>query len=425
MASLDIASLEKRIDNIFQEHTQRWRRHIHAHPDLSNVEIPTADYIEKELRAIDTEGILKIRRLLPNAVVVDLVGRGGEGPIIALRSDHDALPILEKSGETFSSTKPGIMHACGHDSHTAMNMSAVVLLLSEVNRIRGTVRFVFQPAEEACGAHEGGARPLIAAGVLDGVKMIFGLHMCPDKGYPTGTVGIRCGTMLHSADTVMITLRGPGGHSSQPYNTVDLVAAAAAILSTLPTMVTRRFAAPLTPLLTICSVHTNTTACNVIPTEVVIKGTLRTTDPHVQEQAKKCIPELAEHIFYALYPEAKAKRDAGLDEDISCGQVEALMLEGTPCTVNHPDAYNITAKHLPLFLGGQDKVHVMQYPLPPSEDFAEYALKIPANFSLIGSRNEGKGCIHALHSDLFKLDEEAMKVGVKVHYAHIYTLLMV
>lgn len=422
MTSLDISLLEKKIEKIFQEHTVRWRRHIHAYPDLSNAEIPTADYIEKELRAIDQGGLLKIRRLIPNAVVVDLQGRGGDGPMMALRSDHDALPIHEVTGEPFCSTKPGVMHACGHDSHTAMNMSAVVLLMSEVDRLRGTVRFIFQPAEEACGANEGGAKPLIAAGVLEGVKMVFGLHMCPDVGYPTGTVGIRCGTMLHSADTVMITLKGPGGHSSQPHHTVDLVAAAAHILSTLPTLVTRRFLASLTPLLTICSVHTNTTACNVIPTELTIKGSLRTTDPKVQEEARRLIPELAESIFYGLYPDARAKR--GDVVDISCGRVEAQILEGTPCTVNHPDAYAITAKLLPSLLESPEKVRVMTHPLPPSEDFAEYALRVPSNFSLIGCRNEGKGCDHELHSDRFKLDEEAMKVGIKVHYGHIYSLLI-
>eukprot|EP00796_Vickermania_ingenoplastis_P009366 gene9366-6586_t len=405
MPPINIPALDKKVEAIFQEHTVRWRRHIHANPDLSYEEGPTADYIESELRAMDPAGLLEIRRLLPTAVVADLRGGGGEGPLIALRSDHDALPLNEETDEPFKSTKPGVMHACGHDSHTAMLLSAVMLLLGEVDRLRGGVRFIFQPAEEDCFSG-GGAKPLIEAGVLDGVKMIFGIHMEPGVGYPTGTVVLRKGTLFHSTDAFSLTFTGPGGHASQPHNTVDLVVASSQVVTTLMTMVTRCFPASLAPVLTICSSQTNTTAFNIVPTRLLMKGTLRAKDDGIRADVQRRMKEVVAGVASTL--------GAAADLEFS---------SGVPCTVNHPDAYAVTEAAV-RHMFGDDRIVHLPHVFPPSEDFAYYAAQIPGNYALIGSYNEAKGCTRYLHSGGFKLDEEAMKTGIKVHYGNIASLLM-
>eukprot|EP00796_Vickermania_ingenoplastis_P009379 gene9379-6598_t len=400
MPPIDIPALDKKVEAIFQEHTVRWRRHIHANPDLSYEEGPTADYIESELRAMDPAGLLEIRRLLPTAVVADLRGGGGEGPLIALRSDHDALPLNEETDEPFKSTKPGVMHACGHDSHTAMLLSAVMLLLGEVDRLRGGVRFIFQHAEEN-DEFGGGAKQLIEAGVLDGVKMIFGNHVWPSPDAPTGTVLMRSGTIFHSADNFTITLSGPGGHASQPHCTVDLVSVSSHILTSLQTMVTRCCPASVAPVLTISSVHTSTTAYNVIATSLEMKGTLRTTDNKVREEANRMLREVVASVAHSFGAE-----------------VVLEATPGVPCTVNHPVAF-ASALRASRALLGEEKVVLLERPCAPAEDFSLYGEVVPANFALIGTRNEAKKCVENLHSSCFRLDEEAMKTGIKVLYGNV------
>eukprot|EP00796_Vickermania_ingenoplastis_P009369 gene9369-6588_t len=406
MPPIDIPALDKKVEAIFQEHTVRWRRHIHANPDLSYEEGPTADYIESELRAMDPAGLLEIRRLLPTAVVADLRGGGGEGPLIALRSDHDALPLNEETDEPFKSTKPGVMHACGHDSHTAMLLSAVMLLLGEVDRLRGGVRFIFQHAEEK-GSAGGGAKPLIEAGVLDGVKMIFGIHVWPSPDAPTGTVVMRSGPMMSSADSYDIILTGPGGHASQPHCTVDLMAVAGHVLTSLQMMVTRRLPASLAPVLTICSAETSTSAYNVIPTSVKLRGTLRTTDNKVREDARRMMVEVIEGMAHAFGAEAEVQ--------FSCG---------VPVTVNHPEAFAVAHAVAKTVLKSESDVGLLPFAVGAAEDFSRYAQIIPGNYTFIGTFNEKKGCTAAVHSSHFKLDEEAMKVGIKMHYGTGAQLLM-
>eukprot|EP00796_Vickermania_ingenoplastis_P009364 gene9364-6584_t len=405
MPPIDIPALDKKVEAIFQEHTVRWRRHIHANPDLSYEEGPTADYIESELRAMDPAGLLEIRRLLPTAVVADLRGGGGEGPLIALRSDHDALPLNEETDEPFKSTKPGVMHACGHDSHTAMLLSAVMLLLGEVDRLRGGVRFIFQHAEEN-DEFGGGAKQLIEAGVLDGVKMIFGNHMMPLNDFPSGTVGLRHGTICSSADDFTITLTGPGGHASQPHSTVDLVSVSSHILTSLQTMVTRCCPASVAPVLTISSVHTSTTAYNVIATSLEMKGTLRTTELQVLADAKEGIQRVVESVAQSF--------GAG---------VRVIFMNGTPCTVNHPEGLAVSVRACRA-LFQPEKIYMIPYVSAGAEDFGRYLQHVPGNFVRIGSHCPAKGCVMPLHSSHFKLDEEAMKVGVKVLYGNVWVLLL-
>lgn len=419
---MDLHGLNEKVEALFHEHTLPWRRYLHAHPYLSTEELPTAEYIDAELHAvverfakthpdIDIDHVVQFHRFLPNSVVVDLTSGEGGGRKIGLRADIDALPITEASGESCSSTRCGVMHACGHDCHMAMLMSAIALLLDSLPQWRGTVRCIFQPAEEVCTSSGGGAPLLVEAGVLDGVEMIFGLHVNPVENTPTGTVGSRLGTVLHSGEGFKITLSGRGGHGAQPHLTSDLIAISGQIITGVQTMLTRCFPASLTPLLTICGIQTNSQLANVMPSQLEIVGTLRTIDDSVRLQAKAQLPNLVEHITRSFDSEAS--------------QAEAIVTftSGVGCTVNHPEAFKVSASAIKRVLGGEDKFVVLEKPLTPSEDFSVYASLIPGCFNLLGCFNAEKGCDGALHTPQVRIDEDSMKVGIKVHYGIVMEVL--
>ncbi|RNC60675.1 aminoacylase [Trypanosoma cruzi] len=216
-----------------QPEVVQWRRHIHENPYLAYEEQPTADYVASVLTAMPAP--LEIRRLTLNSVIADLRGGAGEGPIYALRADMDALPLQEESGEPFSSKRPGVMHACGHDAHTAMLLGAVKVLCQVKDKIRGTVRFIFQHAEEVIPS---GAKQLVQLGVLEGVKMIFGLHV--SAATPAGKISTRSGTLYGACNDFDIVIKGAGGHASQPELCTDPIVIAAEVVMGLQTIVSRR-----------------------------------------------------------------------------------------------------------------------------------------------------------------------------------------
>lgn len=396
--------LNDAVDSVFDQVVQ-WRRHIHAYPDLSLHEEPTADYVASELRKLDVEGkYLKITRPLPNSVLVDVKGHAGEGPIIALRADMDALPLQEKTGEEFASTKPGVMHACGHDSHTAMLMGAVMLLLRDANRMRGTVRCIFQPSEELA---PGGAKPLIEAGCMEGVSMVFGEHMLPSDGHTTGRVVLRRGPIMGSSDDFVITVRGRGGHASTPYLGVDPTPIACEVVTALQNLITRRIPASKAPVLTVSTIMSSGDSYNVITDEVVLKGTLRCMDPEVQLQ----VPPLVDSCVAGITSAHGATCDV-------------QWIEGYRMTINSDEAVRVSEKALEMLGVPASDIVYLSAPLFGVEDFGEYARVAPGNYIGIGCQNEAKGCTASLHSSQFKLDEEAMKMGIKMHYGHIQELLM-
>lgn len=382
-------------DEVAQD-VSRWRQHIHANPDLSFHEQPTADYIATELANF---GPLELRRLTPNSVVAELRGNY-PGPVWALRADIDALPIQEDSGEAFSSCKPGVMHACGHDAHAAMLMGAAKVLCHFQDKLKGTVRFIFQHAEEV---PPGGAQELVNLGVLQDVEYIFGLHVMPDK--PTGTLSLKEGVFSASSDNFDIVITGKGGHGSMPQLCVDPIVIGAEIVSALQQIVARKLDPLHAPVLTIATFQSGE-SYNVIPNSAHLAGTLRTHNQQVREQ----VPQLMQQVVAGIVAAHGATFDIQWKPGYEIGN-------------NHARACEIARKVIDQNFPA-DTLQTVTTPLFGSEDFSSYQQHVPGCFIFIGSKNPAKGAVWNVHNPHFLLDEEAMKVGVKTHLSLVSQLFV-
>lgn len=365
----------------------RWRQHIHANPDLSFQEQATADYIAAELASF---GPLELRRLTPNSVVGELKGKL-PGPVWALRADIDALPIQEESGEAFSSCKPGVMHACGHDAHAAMLMGAAKVLCHFQDKLKGSVRFIFQHAEEV---PPGGAQELVNLGVLQDVEYIFGLHVMPDK--PTQTLSLKEGVFSASSDNFDIVITGKGGHGSMPHLCIDPIVIGAEIVSALQQIVARKLDPLHAPVLTIATFQSGE-SYNVIPNSAHLAGTLRTHNQKVREQ----VPQLMQQVISGIAAAHGASFDIQWQAGYAVGN-------------NHASACEIARKVIEENFPPQT-LHTVTTPLFGSEDFSSYQQHVPGCFIFVGCRNPDKGGVWNVHNPHFLLDEDAMKVGVKTH----------
>lgn len=373
----------------------RWRRHIHANPDLSFQETPTADYIAAELAKLPG---LEIGRPMENSVVALLKGEY-PGPTWALRADIDALPLQETSGETFASAKPGVMHACGHDAHAAMLMGAASVLCRLRDRLRGSIKFIFQPAEEV---PPGGARELVAGGVVDDVEHIFGLHMAPN--FPTGKIVLKEGVYVASSDNFDITISGRGGHGSVPHLCIDPLVIGAEMVMALQNVVARNIDPLKAPVLTVATFQAGD-SYNVIPDSARLAGTVRTHDAQVREQVQ--------HLMQRILSGVAAAH--GADCDIR-------WQEGYAVGNNHPEACGIAIDAIHRHFA-DGTLTMADAPLFGSEDFSSYQQKVPGAFLFIGCGNEEKGATRGLHNPNFRIDEDALAVGVKAHVALVSGLL--
>lgn len=373
----------------------RWRRHIHAHPELSFQEHNTADYIAGELSGF---GGLTLTRLTPNSVIADLKG-AHDGPRYALRADIDALPIQEENNEAFCSTVPGVMHACGHDAHAAMLLGAAKVLSQCQSMLHGSVRFIFQHAEEV---PPGGAQELVDLGVLDGVEKIFGLHVMPN--FPTGEVALKEGVFCASTDNFDITIEGKGGHGSMPHLCIDPVTIGAEVVLALQNVVSRRTDPLQVPVLTIATFQSGE-SYNVIPERVKLAGTLRTHHASVRQQ----VPQQMEQMIAGITAAHGARFTLTWTRGYASGN-------------NHPDACAIARKVVSDALGEQ-ALREMAHPLFGGEDFSSYQQKVPGCFLFIGSGNESIGATYGVHNPRFRLDEAALQIGVKLHVGFIQHLL--
>ncbi|AYU78455.1 putative N-acyl-L-amino acid amidohydrolase [Leishmania infantum JPCM5] len=383
-----------------QPEVVQWRRHIHEYPYVAYEEQPTADYVADVLSSMPAP--LDIRRLTPNSVVADLRGGAGEGPMYALRADMDALPLQEESGEPFSSKRPGVMHACGHDAHTAMLLGAVKVLCQMRDRIRGTVRFVFQHAEEVVPS---GAKQLVGLGVLDGVSMIFGLHV--DVMRPSGSIWCRMGTIMGACNDFDIVIRGAGGHASQPELCVDPILIASEVVANLQSVVSRRVSALKAPVLSITTFEGGRGSYNVIPDTVRMRGTLRCLDRDTQAR----VPSLMEEII------------AGITKAHGA-QYELSWLEPNIVTYNDPKAYEV-AKAAAVRLVGEGNYHELSTPLLGVADFSEYQAVVPGCLCWLGVGNSALGdANNHNYSSRFRMNEAGMELGVKHHVLIIASLMM-
>lgn len=387
------SSTENLIRDVHDE-VIRWRRHIHANPDLSFQEKATADFIARELANLPE---LRISRPLENSVVAVLQGEK-PGPMWALRADIDALPLQEESGEAFSSTKPGVMHACGHDAHTAMLMGAAKVLCHLRSQLCGSIKFIFQPAEEV---PPGGARELVEKGVVDDVEKIFGLHVFPTS--PTGNITLKEGVYVASSDNFDITIFGRGGHGSMPQFCIDPVVIGAEVVTALQNVVARNLDPINAPVLTIATFQAGD-SYNVIPDSARLAGTVRTHNQQVREQ----VPQLVQRIVEGVVSAHGARCEIRWQQGYAVGN-------------NHADT-NAIAKAAIAAHFEEGTLQLADRALFGSEDFSSYQEKVPGTFLFIGCGNEEKGAVWNVHNPHFRIDEAALAVGVKTHVALVSPL---
>jgi amidohydrolase len=368
------------------------RRQIHRNPELG-LALPKTQAVV--LDAIDGLGLEITTGRSVSSVVADL--ECGDGPVVLLRGDMDALPMPEDTGLDFSSKVDGCMHACGHDAHTAMLIGATRLLHARRAQLPGTVRFMFQPGEE--GHH--GARYMIEEGVLDGeppVDAAFALHVSPNL--PTGTVWTRGGPLMASADVIEINVTGKGGHASTPYLANDPMPIAAEIVQALQVMATRRINTFDPVVVTITKIRAGTTD-NVIPEKVEMLGTLRAVSENSRAVAIEAMGQLVEGIASAHGMRA-----------------ELIMHEGYPVTINHEDSSRFMA-HVATDLLGPAGSGQMPAPVMGAEDFSYVLQRRPGAMAFLGVCPPGEhpARAHACHSNRMTIDEDAMAVGSAMYAA--------
>ncbi len=373
------------------------RRHLHAHPELSFLEIETASYIRNSLLSMGLDDV----SIIGDTGVVATIGGGKVGKTILLRADTDALPIQESTTVPYRSTISGVMHACGHDAHTAMLLSATKILYEIRSELKGTIRILFQPAEELI---PGGAIKMIEAGILENpsINAVIGQHVMP--GLPTGKVGIKSGKFMASSDNFILTVRGKGGHAAMPETLIDPVLIAGHIIVALQQLVSRYGNPKIPTVLSIGKVMALGTA-NVVPDEVTLEGTFRTMDSEWRERALKQIKKLVSELSKSM---------------------------GGVCTVDINRGYpylhnneNLTARLRELIVEyiGEDNV-IDEDIWMAAEDFAHYSHLVPAAFYLLGTRNEARGITSGLHTSTFNIDENALQLGAGLMAWLAYRQLM-
>ena len=359
----------------------RLRRTIHANPELAFEEYATSALVAETLERL---GLEVTRGIAKTGVVASL--RGTSGKTVALRSDMDALPIEEATGLEFASKNPGKMHACGHDSHTAIGLGAAMILSELKNELTGEVRFLFQPSEEKV---PGGAPYMIEEGALDGVAKIFGLHVLSQAD--AGTVGFCPGQMMASADEIYITIKGKSGHGARPHLTIDPIVVAAQVILALQTLVSRNLDPFAHGVITIGSVQGGH-AVNIVPPEVKLMGTMRAMSREWRRFAHERIHEIVNGICYSARAEAEIRIEMGY-----------------PVLVNDERETEF-AENAAQELFGSDRVFRAER-LMAAEDFAYFLEKVPGTYYRLGIRNEAMGIDADIHNDHFTIDESAMKTG--------------
>jgi amidohydrolase len=399
----DLQALHAEIDRLVEEIADdvvAWRRDLHRHPELGNREFRTAGVIAEHLRSLGME----VQTEVAHTGVVGVLRGGRPGPVVALRADMDALPVTEmvdlpfasRATTTYNGEEVGVMHACGHDNHMAVLMGTARVLAEMRDRLPGTVKFIFQPAEEGAPAGErGGASLMVEEGVLEDPRpdAIFGLHVMPA---PTGTLGYRPGGAMASSQTLRITVRGSQTHGAMPWGGVDPVVVASQIVLGLQTVVSRQSDITTAPaVVTIGSIHGGLRS-NIIPDSVVMVGTVRTLDPDMKTSIEERIRRTAEGIAGS----------AGAD-------VEVHLSRGLPVTYNDPGLTRKMAPTLERVAGPGMASQVP--PATAAEDFSYYQREVPGLYFFLGVIPDTIPLEEAApnHSPYFFADEAALPVGVK------------
>jgi amidohydrolase len=358
------------------------RREIHRHPELGFEEHNTQAIVERELDALGME-----HRRAAQTGVVGVVRGALPGHVSGLRADMDALPITEDSGEPCTSEIAGKMHACGHDSHTAMLLGAARVLQESRATLQGAVVLLFQPAEEG----PGGAKPMLDEGALDDPKVEAVTMLHVDSRLATGTIGITPGPVNAAADEFHLTIRGKGGHGAYPHKAVDVIPCAAAMILALQNVAARE-TDPLAAIVVTVGTIEGGYRNNVIADRVMMTGTLRTQDSSVREAATAKLRRIVDGIAAAYG-----------------AQVQLEMLLGYPAVINNPALSESFAQYM------RERGVPVERPAPTmgGEDFAYFAQRVPGVLVRLGIYNETVGSVHSGHSPQFRLDEAAIPTGIE------------
>jgi len=391
--------IERRADQI-ESKVIAWRRDLHEHPELGNREVRTAKLIAGHLKSLGIE----VRTGVAHTGVVGTLRGGKPGPVVALRADIDALPVTEevnlpfasKVRTTYNGREVGVMHACGHDIHTAILIGVAEIVAGFREELPGTIRFLFQPAEEGAPAgEEGGAALMIKEGVLEDPRpdAIFGLHVFP---FPVGQIRYRAGAMMASSDSLRILVRGRQTHGALPWAGVDPIVAASQIVLGLQAITSRQTDLTLSPaVITIGSIHGGVRS-NIVPDTVEMEGTIRAFDAGIQDDIHKRIRQTAEMIA----------RSTGAEAEVS-------ITRGNPVTYNDP---KLTERMVPTLVrvAGEAAVTVVP-PTTTAEDFSLYQKQVPGLYFFLGITPKGADPALAApnHSPRFFADESALKVGIR------------
>ena len=360
------------------------RRHLHRNPELSNAEQKTQVFLKQ---ALEKEGIRGIKEVAGYGLAVDIVG--GKAPSnrkVAIRADIDALPINEESGVEFTSTNPGVMHACGHDAHSAM----VFATAAHLNRTRasfgGTVRLIFQPAEEA---EPLGGRRVVEEGLLDDVDGAIGIHVDPYT--PSGKIAVGSGPYTLASDIFDATVTGASAHAAKPSEGVDAIAAACAMVAEIQKIVARETDA-FDPLVISVTGIEGGGAYNVIADKVRLKGTIRSGSAATRQRAQRRLGEILKGVAQSHQ-----------------AQVELTIVTGEPPVVNDVEMTGIVSASAAAAFG---EASVLKAPgWAAADDFGFYSEKRPSVYFRLGIRNEAEGSVYPLHHPKFRVDESALRVG--------------
>lgn len=352
------------------------RRNLHEHPELSYEEFDTTNTIKNWL---EEKNITIINSSLETGVIAEISGNNS-GPIIAIRADIDALPIQEETNLPYASKIPGKMHACGHDFHTAAIIGAAYLLKEKESSLSGTVRFIFQPAEESSN----GACKVIEAGHLHGVQAIFGMHNKPDL--PVGTIGIKDGPLMAGVDRFEIEIHGVGTHAAVPDAGVDPIVASSQIVMALQTIVSRNINSSHNAVVSVTNIHSGNT-WNVIPEKATLEGTVRT----FQTETREKIPALMKRIIQGV-------------SDALGVKTEFRFYAGPPAVHNDTSLTNLSSQ-----VAEKMNLNIISpTPSMAGEDFSFYQQEIPGSFVFMGTSGT-----HEWHHPAFTVDEQALPISAE------------
>ncbi|MFL6212689.1 MAG: M20 family metallopeptidase [Blastocatellia bacterium] len=367
------------------------RRDFHMHPELSNREERTARIVAERLRALG----LEVKTNVGKHGVVALLKGAKPGPVVAVRADMDALPIQETIDVPYKSQTPGVKHACGHDVHTTVELGVAEVLSKMRDQISGSIKFIFQPAEEgAPPGEEGGAALMIKEGAMENPRpaAIFGLHTNPL--IEAGQIAYHSGPAMASSDRISITIRGKKSHGAQPQMGVDAIVVAAECVTALQTIHSRRID-PLEPLVITIGTIKGGDRNNIIAGEVEMTGTMRAFSEETRKRAQQLMRETLQNVTAAY--------GASFD----------LKFDGSnPVTYNEPALVEETLPTIRRVVGATNVI--APKPFMPAEDFSEYQKIVPGFFYFLGVGNKARGITAAWHTAEFDVDEESLVVGVKV-----------